>query len=114
MDQLNHPESEKSISTTVGVVILVLVAIIIGLVVWKSKGDTDSALNAPIVSPPVQIKKNTETATETHAADAVNEAVADKTPIDFDKELKDLDTAAGAVDSNDFGDTGLSNANLGL
>lgn len=111
-NQLNHPESEKHISTTVGVIILVLVVIIIGLVVWKFKSDADSALNVPVVTPQIQTKKTAEETKEAPAADVP--AVADNTPIDFDQELKDLDTAAGSVDSNDFGDSGLSNANLGL
>jgi len=116
-NQFNHPESEKRISTAVGAVILVLISIIIVLVVWKMKGDTE---NVPIIPmPQMKIEKKApvvpEVPADNSAAEtASNQATADKTPVDFDKELKDLDTASGAVDSNDFGDTGLSNANLGL
>ena len=124
-NQINNQQGEKAISTTVGVTILVLIAIIIGMVIWKFKGDTESASNVPVVNVGQnKVQKEEVPAANTPAENVVSGSaavqagttspVAAGTKIDFTKELKDLDTAAGAVDSNDFGDTGLSNANLGL
>lgn len=113
-NQFNHPESEKHISTTVGIVIVVLVAVIAVLALWKYKGDIDSEVDLPVATVPIKIKKTTETpVAETNSA-TNNQAAVAEAPIDFDQELKDLDADAGAVDSTDFGDSGLSDANLGI
>jgi flagellar basal body-associated protein FliL len=119
-EQKNNYQGEKSISTTVGVVILLLIAAIVCLVVWKFNSDSASVSNVPVVSVPVKVEKTPELKTEVPAntdttTDATtNQAVTTRTPIDFDKEIKDLDSASSAVSSDDFGDSGLSNANLGL
>lgn len=123
-NQINNQQGEKAISTTVGVIILILVAIIISLVVWKFKGDAERDSDIRVV--PVfreSGQKEAPVATEAPVGDSTavvqggQSGATDpgvSTKIDFDKELKDLDTASGAVDYNDFGDSGLSNANLGL
>lgn len=111
-NQFVHPESEKHVPTAAGVVIIVLVAIIAGLVFWKYESDMDSVAVAPVVTAPVQIKKAPEAAREVPAA--VDQPAESDTPIDFDKEIKNMDADISAVDSGDFGDAGLSNANLGL
>ena len=119
-NQINHPESEKRVSTTVGVVILVLVSIIIMLVFWKLRDDSNLANDVQLVPMP-QVKVQEEApvssgipADNSSAGAAGSQTVIDKIPLDFDKEMNDLDTAAGSVDSDDFGDSGLSDANLGL
>lgn len=110
-NQFNHPESEKHVSSVVGIVIIVLVAIIAILVFWNYRQDTiDVMTEAPSVIVPMQVEKNVET--EKTASD--EQTAVDNGPVDFDQEMKDLDADISSVDSTDFGDSNLSDANLGL
>ncbi len=135
MDQQNMtPEvskgNENSISSVAGIVIILLVVVIIGLLVWKFQSNLNDisatpasvtqpaakktpATNAPSNATEGVVPSNATTGTTTSTTTTTT-TTATQVPVNFDKELKDLDTAAGAVNATDFGDSGLSNTELGL
>lgn len=115
----------KNIPTVAGALIILIVAVIISvgiMYIFQTDFYGNYSANNPIM-PDKALKAKTETTNAANKQDETasptqvkEEAVepAAKATFDFDSELKKLDDQNNSVDADDFNETEMSDANIGL
>lgn len=96
----------QHIKTWVGAVVIIIIVITVGVFVWLSQKDV------PIETNTVNVKTNSGTVTSSQTNKAGNAAATTQAPGDAD--INAIESDLNSINDADFGDSGLSDAEVGL
>ena len=121
---VNQPEAStapKGIPTAAGAMIILIVAVLVGVGIFYFLQTSENPSDG-VVIPNKSLKTKTETAdTKEDIATSQTPVVEETIPqpaagstFNFDYELKKLDDQNNSISSDDFNETEMSDANIGI